>query len=179
RPDRRDRARPALPRAVRRHPADTVDDAAAQLALPPVGGGGAPRARLPPAVRQRRQEDRPVRRRQGDALEEPLARAGSIRARRRPRTPRAATRPEHEGSRIRSQAARSADAQVPPRRRRLGEARRRADLLRGRREGSRQGLSRSVVEPFPPPQAIEFIETNALVGVTKCPSTFQSLSLLS
>ena len=40
-------------------------------------------------------------------------------------------------------------------------------------------LRRRVVDPLPPPQAIEFIDTKAVVGVTKWPRTFQSLSLLS
>ena len=35
-----------------------------------------------------------------------------------------------------------------------------------------------VVDPFEPPQAIELRETNAVVGVTKWPAIFQSLSLL-
>jgi hypothetical protein len=39
-------------------------------------------------------------------------------------------------------------------------------------------LSFSVVEPFEPPHAIEFNDTNAVVGVTKCPAIFQSFNLL-
>ena len=39
-------------------------------------------------------------------------------------------------------------------------------------------LGFSVVEPFEPPHAMEFKETNAVVGVTKCPAIFQSFNLL-
>ena len=50
----------------------------------------------------------------------------------------------------------------------------------GRR--ARRGVVRLEVQrrrPLPPPHAIEFSETNAVVGVTKWPTSFQSFSLLS